>query len=373
MKKLLSRLFIFITPLLLLLTIPTCILWKSKENFYTIDQLITGNQKYLIGYSYNEHNYHYLKWACLDKKEKKTIWALGTSRVLEFRAKMFDSGFYNAGNTISGINDFVPFMKNIPVNKYPSYLLIGLDQWMFNTSFNSSSPARPVSFWENSFTCFPGLPATYQWMYADLFRGKYHRPALEQQDSLFKVGLNAVINHKGFRNDGSIDYGNQVTKLLHNDPTADDYLFSENLGRIGRNSRYFGNDVDEKSLGTLNEILAFCSMHHIKVIAFLPPFADIVYSKMIQSGKYNNMKLIYNSVRPLFEQYGDEIYDFSHNALCGSDDAESIDGYHGSELTYQRLLIAMLEAGSALNRVTDVKRLKHDLSHPINRYCIYGN
>ena len=63
--------------------------------------------------------HRYLKWKALQEKDRKEIWALGSSRVLQLRKQMFTTTFYNAGFTVIRIKDFMLFMKSIPKNKYP--------------------------------------------------------------------------------------------------------------------------------------------------------------------------------------------------------------------------------------------------------------
>ena len=118
--------------------------------------------------------------------------------------------------------------------------------------------------------------------------------------------------------------------------------------------------------------MKYCKNNKIEIIGFLPPFADEVYSKMYEGNNYNYLKEIYKKAKPIFDKYNYEVYDFSNVSLCNSNDHETIDGFHGGELTYQKLLIKMLDSGSILNQVTNVKRLKTDLSKNINNYIIYS-
>jgi hypothetical protein len=372
MKKLLIQLFIFTGILLIVPGFLTFVLWRTHENFYKIDKLVAGKEKYLIGYTYNEKNYGYLKWAFLNSNEKKSVWTLGASRVLQFRNKMFDSSFYNAGYTIVSINDFRPFLKSIPEIKYPKYLILGLDHMMFNAACDSLTTTAPVKLWQTSFRRFP-KPIIYQLALKDLFAGKFKFSTFKNDNAIHKIGLNAVNNNTGFRNDGSMFYGSQIVKLMNNDPTARDYNFSNTLDRIKQGNRRFeyGKSFNDKALIELDELLKFCSLHQIEVIGFLPPFADKVYNSMIESGHYPYLEEIFRKIKPFFEKYKYEVYDFSKVSLCNSNDQETIDGMHGGELTYQKLLIKILESGSVLNKVTNVERLKADLQKAKNHYMIY--
>lgn len=375
MKRFLIQVLIFISPFIILLGPPSYVLWQSKENFYTIDTLIASKEKYLIGYAYHENNYHFLKWTYLNVNENKSVWVLGSSRVLSFRENMFDATFYNAGYTISSINDFRPFLNSIPNDKHPKYMIIGLDQWMFNSSYDALDSTPSAESWQNSFTFFPKL-STYKAIYEDLFAGKYAFSSLKQDNSMRKIGLNAIVNNTGFRNDGSIYYGGQIVKLINNDAKAFDYNYSDTFDRIKHGSGRFqySQSVNEKALLELEKLLKYCKDHQINVIAFLPPFADKVYDAMNESNNhYGYLKEIYNKIKPFFDKYHYEVYDFSKVSLVNSSDKETVDGFHGGELTYQKILITMLDSGSILNQVTNVKRLKNDLTNKKNNYIIYEN
>jgi hypothetical protein len=374
MKRFLVQLVIFSIPLLIFLGIPTYILWQSKENFYTVENVLSSKEKYLIGYGYNENNYRFIKWTYLNLNDNKTVWTLGTSRVLQFRENMFDSTFYNAGYTILSINDFKPFIKSLPASKRPKFIIIGLDQWMFNESYDDLDSIPSTQSWKKSFTFSPEIFATYKTLYDDLFGGKYTFSSLiKRSNSNSKFGLNAKMNNTGLRNDGSMYYGKQINKLVNKDTTAMDFNYSETFYRINNGKKQFkyGKSVNEKAISELNELLIYCKAQQINIIAFLPPFADKVYNKMNESGKYVYLEEIYRRIKPSFDKYNYEVYDFSKVSLCNSNDNETIDGFHGGELTYQKLLISMLDSGSILNQVTNAKRLKIDMEHKKNNYTVY--
>jgi hypothetical protein len=374
MKKFLISILIFIIPFLIFFSLPTYILYKSKENFYNIDKLLSSNHNYLIGYSYNQNNYGYLKWSYLNLNENKFVWTLGSSRVLQFRKEMFDTTFYNAGYTISSISDFRPFLKSLPDFKKPKYLILGLDQWMFNESYDSLNTIPSTENWQKSFSFVPKPYPTYKSVYTDLYVGKYNLSLIsDNNNSFYKIGLHANISNTGLRNDGSFFYGDQIKKLINNDKTANDYNYSDTYDRIEKGDRrfQFGQSVNNKAVLELNELLKYCKSQQINVIAFLPPFADKVYQQMINSRKYPYLENIFNSIKPIFDNHNYEIYDFSMVSLCGSNDNETIDGFHGGDVTYQKILISMLDSMSILNKVTNINRLKNDMIYKKNNYLIY--
>ena len=376
MKKFVINVFFFCAPLLLFAIPPFLALKISRENYFEIDNVVTRKKKYLIGYAYNEPNYGYLKWKEVTSKPKQNILAVGSSRILQFRANMFQSSFYNAGYTIISISEFVPFLKSIPKSKYPEVLIVNLDQWMFNKRSDPLSSGNPIDKWKNSFRKNASA-TTLNNVWQDLLTGKYGYVSLLKtsgEKGLEKIGLNAAVNDKGFRNDGSIFYGDQITKLMNNDSTANDYLYNDTYKRIaaGNNKFEYASEVNPKALFELDNLLKFCAVNNIYVVAFLPPYANKVNEKMQQSGNYSYMSKIYPAAVSIFKKYGFELWDMTLLGKYGSDDGETIDGFHGGEVTYQKMLIYMIENNSRLKDYTSLPKLQSDLNHKLNNYIVYG-
>lgn len=76
------------------------------------------------------------------------------------------------------------------------------------------------------------------------------------------------------------------------------------------------------------------------------------------------------SLEPIFTRYGFEFYDFSNSIAIGSSDKEMIDGFHGSEKTFLRLFIDMLQRGSFLNGYADKRELENLLNNSRSDYAI---
>lgn len=374
MKRFLLQILVFSAPILLFLAVPTYILWNSGESFHSINKLVSEKSNYLIGYTYFENKTGYLKWKHIQSQEKKEVLALGSSRILQFREKMFEASFYNAGFTITSVVDFEPFLRGLPKTKWPAFLLISLDQWMFNSAYDSLANVPKTDAWEKNFSFFPSLFPVYKTIYLDLKAKKLRQKAIENEPKdVIRIGLNAQLNWTGFRNDGSMFYGSQISKLLRRDSSAADFNFSETFKRIQNGNRRFefGQKVNQKAIFELEKFLAFCKQEGIEVIAFLPPFAESVCQKMEQSGNYAYMGKIMPALKPVFEKRGFELYDFTNIKSCGSTDSEAIDGFHGGEVTYLKILISMLQSGSSLNKVCKLKKLESDLKQRKNNFLVY--
>jgi len=371
MKKFIFKILIFLFPIVLVFLPPFLILKGSGENYTDINPVIRNNADYLIGYAYNENNYKYLKWATINENNKYQIIALGSSRVLQFRDNMFKSSFYNAGYTISKIGDFKKFLQSIPIEKYPKYLILGFDQWMFNENWDNGIGKDPNSnYWSNSFSKQPKFN-TFSSIYKDLFKGKYGLSIIVNNST--KIGLNAIVNDKGFRNDGSIYYGTQIRKLINNDNSANDFEFNDTYSRIKNGNRRFqyGEKVNQIAVDKLNQLLSFCKDNNINVIGFIPPFANSVYEKMNKSNNYNYLNDLSKKLTPIFNEYGFEFYNYPSVKYCNSTDNENIDGFHGGEVVYCNILIDMLKNNSIINEVTNIEKLENDKKNKKNRYIVY--
>lgn len=374
--RFINRIFLFSLPLMVIYFVPVLFLYLSGENYSNIDALIKSNQNYLIGYAYNQGNHRYLKEKELESRNMPSVVAIGSSRILQFRAKMFKKSFYNAGHTVSSIGDFIPFLASNLTDKKPDIIIVNFDQWMFNAAWDDLKNYNGnQSIFKSNFNSKASVFTIFD-VWHDLFSGKYGLELLfntSSNPSIRKVGLNAKVNNKGFRRDGSMQYGNQILKLLNNDSTAEDFGFKETFSRMDRGIRRFeyGNELNIKSLQAVEDLLEYCHQNKIYLIAIIPPFAEKVFSRINQSGKYDYMAKIETELRPLFRSYPFELWNFSHLSAIQSNDKEFLDGYHGGEVAYLRMLLDMVEHGSRLRFYTDTQKLELDLHNRVSDLSVY--
>lgn len=374
MRLFIKKTLIFCIPLVIFIGIPSYILLSTAESFSRIERLINSGNNYLVGYAYSEDNYKFLKLKEIENRPRQSVMTLGSSRVLEFREKMFETSFYNCGSMVKKVGDFLPFLKTLSKEKYPKYLIINLDQWMFNHNWDDFSqrdtlPIDVNTIYQSNFTA-----RTIRSAWEDLLKNRFSVNVFYNNDeSVKKIGLNAIVNNKGFRKDGSFFYGNQIDYLLANDPKADDYQFRGTFDRIDKGIQRFekGREINPEALKEVEKILSFAKKENIFLIAILPPFADKVNEKMKQDGGYRYMEPLYGVLKPMFNNYGFELWEHTYLNTYGSDDSEVIDGFHGGEVTYLRMLIHMLENNSKLNECASVDRLKKDLKNRKNSLEVY--
>lgn len=304
--------------------------------------------------------------------ERKDIMALGSSRVLQFRSNMFSTSFYNAGYAITSLSDYKPFIKSLPKNKYPKVLIIGLDQWMFNKDWDKTIKRKDSTHWSSSYTFIPESNILVN-TFSDWISGKISFYPINSNDEIVRIGMNANVNNKGFRNDGSMYYGTQIKKLLENDKEANDFGFNDTYKRINDGNRRMqhGEKINQNAINEISVFLQLCFKNNIKVVGFLPPFAKQIKNKMKYSNNYLYLEKIMVNCMKEFDKYDFELYDLSDITQFGVIDSNFIDGIHGSEITYLNMLIYMLENGSILNNYSNITQLKKDALNPINRYLVY--
>ena len=381
MKKYILKVLIFASPLLIFISLPLLFLSISKEMYFNLDKIITKdhNKSYLIGFGYDEQTYPYIKYQHLLHHRPYDIISLGSSRVLQFREQMFTGSFYNAGYTINGIKDFQQFLELLPSEKLPKILILGLDQWMFNPNWKyHNTIGNPKRYTQNTFKQSFELHKIRLYsikFYKDwLFRRKITlNRILNNKTNYQLIGLNAFINYKGIRNDGSMFYGTKIHDLLKNNNTSPSKLFHKTFNRIINNHKRFeySSTISQESLIILDKLLSFCKEENIHVIGFLPPYADAVYNKLTIGQNYAYIHELPLSLENTFSKYQYSFFNFPNMKSIGSSDKEALDGFHGGETAYLRLIQIINQNDPKLQKYCDNHALQNSLENAINHYLVY--
>ncbi|MFT4805182.1 MAG: hypothetical protein ACI9YE_002397 [Psychroserpens sp.] len=369
LTKLIRKISYFILPFLVGMAFLSYQLFQSNEVLPNINSIVLSQEKTLTGFIYNEANIAHIKWSKINTLPKYDIWALGSSRVLGIREETFELSFYNAGYIVSRIEHFEYLLKSVPTDKLPKYLILGLDQWAFNMAWDINTVQSFDDAWGtvNNFPDFYALKG----MASLILKGRYPLSGVSRSKTK-RYGLNAILNETGFRKDGSIYYGSVINRLLI-DETVQSEIFLDTFKRIdlGNKKFQYGDDVPTIFIDKLKELLAFCKEMNIEVVAFSPPFPDRVYDKMMATGNYQYMVKLSGLIQETFKTYNYEYYNFPKVSLFGSSDLEVIDGFHGGELAYGKMLFTMLQSGSKLNEVINIDSLDYHIKNPIDRYTLY--
>ncbi len=301
------------------------------------------NPACMIGLGYNEQTPYYKLLNA--NYYRAPIISLGTSRVMQFKGVCFYGGFYNCGGAVvSNYDEYRNFLENLTYS--PRCVIIGLDAWVFNGAWNQTVSAlnegQVVKIDREPAALLGAIARDWleqKWSFADLSNYPQH------------IGFNGRVKGEGFMYDGSYYHG-----AVYRVPSSSaDYGFADTLRRISRGvSRFeWGEDIDPDTVAQLDGLLAYCAGRGIHVVGFLPPFAPSICEAMQQSGHYGYLGKIPPVCRRLFEQYGFEFYDYLDVSGLGMTDGCFLDGFHGSEVVYARILEDMAGQGSEIGLYLD--------------------
>jgi hypothetical protein len=356
MKKFIKTLIIFLLPIMVYWGVVVLVLEVSGELIRDEALLAYQDEKNgLVGFAYSNPTKH-MKLVTAEHKQPKII-SLGSSRVMQFRVFFFNDPelFYNAGGAGSKIKEFNTFIDTIQLENL-KVLIIGLDQYFFNEN------------WDN----MTGLPRDYRKTSSiieilknpKIFDDLILKRKIEIKSLLSSknIGLTAKTYNQGFRSDGSYFYG----KIIHHPELAEDKNFQDTFERIRKKNRRFqgGQKVNPAAVKELDSFLQNCKKRNIHVIAFLPPYAHAVWNVLeSQRNDYLYIFNLYEKLNPIFTSYAFDLFDFSDIASIGATDEETIDGFHGSEVAYLRILLEMGRNCKILKQYIDLDTLNNMLEN----------
>ena len=329
------KLSFFALPFLLLLGFPVFVLSVSGE-LLPISAVLALNDNspdFRYGPAYSNADKYY-KIAEV-RQRKPAVLALGTSRIMQLRSGFFSQPqqFYNAGGGITRLEQLRVFLEQ--AGYAPHILIVSLDQNFFNDNWKAEKyedyRARLAADERAGLgTIFMG----WRGVYRDYRSGKFRLADLWGVPRC--LGVSACAQRKGFRADGSYDYGVKLSETVA-------ARLEEAFERIETRTEMFekGEQVSVTRLAELQRLLTYCHTQNIQVVGFLPPYAHAVYSKMQTLSDYRYLNQIAATIKPAFDQYQFTFADYSDLAWLGASDDEALDGFHGDERAYQRIILRL--------------------------------
>lgn len=363
MKKFVVRLFLCILPFAIFLFPFGIVAIQSKEIFDFDDIIKAQKEKKigLVGMGYSEQTTYYkLKVA---NESRADVIALGTSRVMQIREDYFKNSFYNCGGAVSqNFDEYLMFLQKLSDDELPEVIILGLDSWIFNDEWNKSLTHGSIKSEKKDID----EKVIIKQMIKDYFDKKW---TFEQFIKGYaNAGFNGIIKGNGYKEDGSYCY----TDIYREPELSEDYKFVSTLRRVNTGTARFeyGEEVDRETLEYLDELLKYCYGKGIKVVAFIPPFAPTVLDKMMEINKYGYIIKCYDTIRPYFEKYNFELYDFLDVRKLGCDDSYFVDGFHGGSVAYGMMLMEMCEEHSVLESYIDVQILENLLENRFSNMAL---
>ena len=374
MKKFIYQILIFLSPFASVLIIIILFLFHTGEFFTPLNKLILSGEDYLIGH-HHQKNYSPIKWKELTLNKRRKVWILGTSRVMSFRQEMFETSFYNANDVAKFkiISDYLDFLKNIPKEKYPEVIILGLDQNMFQTA------QQDVLLYDSK-----KLDWSYQQFFPDsnYLRAFVYKIIYEydlsviinhllKQNNKNRIGLAAVLENTGYRKDGSWNFNREVKRVLKFDEQK--LKFSQDIYRINNGGYRFGfsDEVNLKSVFELKNLVEYCDKNNINVVAMINPFPKSINEEIMKNGKHAYMNKIFPTVKQIINNANLEIWDINNLTNYNMNDDEFIDGLHGIEVVAIKTLLCMIDNNSLLKDFVNKNKIIKKLRKSRNNYLVY--
>lgn len=378
-RRILVKLVIFVLPFAIFPGLPIGIAAYSGEfaPLTTVAHRQMGPQPLLYGRAYRDNFFAFKLTAARLRRPEVVV--LGSSRVMQFRAMFFNKRprtFYNAGGAAQGLGEADAFFRELARVETPKIVIIGLDQVWFLSEPDSDPEARVrTQIDEEKLPTLKRALQVNRLIVLDIWQGKISLPHLlsgrERTYGVPALGINAIMNGKGFRNDGSYQYGDGVRR-----PPAVEERMAEGFERLRNNTVPMtrGDRIIRGNLATLEAILKFGKVQGTTIVGFSPPFAPMVYRAIRADGKHEYLAEMALQLKPLFEAYGFRYFDFSDPTPVGGVDGDMLDAFHPSEFLCLLMYIQMLRAEPLFGHYSDLEfldRLAHQA--PSNRFELLAN
>ena len=301
------------------------------------------------------------------------IVAVGSSHVLQMRSLFFDRrarAFYNAGAPAWLLDQVEQYLHGLAPDAAPRILIFGLDDPWFNDAYVGDALTPDANDFETIFAVNRSvLQTVIGGESIDVGRMLARR---EPAHGGLALGLRAIRDGHGFRNDGSEQYGDfLVAHFLWPQNERQRHL---DLLRDGKDMYVRGDTVSTRAMAQLERILAYCKERGILVVGFSPPFMPTLYQRLEADGQHTYVDKLIPSLNALFARYGDRYFDFSDGAQLGATDDDFFDGWHASERIYLRLYMRMLEQMPArLGPYSDMAYLQKADAGAKDTFDVFGN
>jgi hypothetical protein len=278
------------------------------------------------------------------------IVAIGTSRAMQIRQHDFVAPFYNLGGLTQG-----PAQANVLADRLllrrdaPRLVIFALDFWTFCVPTGvGAAGGRPV---ESAFTHDGmGEPPRHFLAYRLLLDGRFAIAdyarlfAPQGADDVDRIGLGARLGTSGFAADGSL-YGTAPESAL-------DARWRGMFARIAAGADQFVKDcaISEAALDALRRFVDRMEAVGSRVALMLAPLPGAVMARLEAEGRYAYLGELRALLAARFPDQFDDFLDLRRVAP----DSEFLDGMHGGEVTYKRLILAMArQPGSPLRGLVD--------------------
>jgi hypothetical protein len=301
-----------------------------------------------LGYDYKKAMYQHMKPAVL---------VIGSSRVMQFKKEFFADPFFNVGGAMNNLNEGFSFLQEAFQVHVPEVVIIGLDYWWFNDkAIKPTLEIKPPKRASHRISLRSYL-LPYKWLYEKKITPTQYAQRLNPW-GLFRpdwskgIGVDGILNNNGFASDGSYAY----TKTATGKETSIDEKFHQSLSRLqsGGDRFEYGQQVNEQHFEQLLNMVNFIENQGAKVVLFIPPLAPTVVNQM--HALQDEFRFI-DDLRLKLKTADLDFADFHDGNQLGSD-CEFIDGIHGGDITFAKILLEIGKRDHAFENYVNIVYLQ---------------
>ena len=296
---------------------------------------------------------------------KPQVVALGSSRVMQFRGAYFRRPFLNVGGTAGNLPVLRSTLDAMLRLHRPEAVILGLDFWWFMPRWNpdpfKEEPPTSGSYGYN----LDSLKKPWTW----LLEGKISwrdllGPVLPRSLGGFRddrYGIMAQQTDDGFGSDGSWYYTGEITGQKR----PFDYRFEDTLKQVRYGIKAFAPSPplkDSRDVGGIStahldafaEIYCRLKARGIATYVFIAPLSRTALDALrAREEDYPHLFRL----RDALLARGIEVMDFTDPRTFAATDCEFVDGFHGGEVVYARILRDMADRWSSLLAYVDMDKI----------------
>jgi hypothetical protein len=364
---LLRRLAMFLLPVFCVFAFGEYLMWKTGEN-WPIRRVAkfqqTSTEPVLFSRNLMSQQFGIYKLARLRLVQPKVL-VVGSSRVMQFRATMFEpmhDSFYNAGGMVQSSEDLLEFAQLVEQHRVPApeVLIIGVDPWWLKSKNETLQEHRLASLDEVFRFCAhaESLKSIANGIHTNKLREALS--VRDQQGTVNAIGIAALTQGSGFREDGSWQYPLALRQSFLESPQFVDRERPTVLERIQDRKLQFSLPIacDDQQCEMLVRGMELLVKQGVEVWAFAPPLSSESLSAITGDREYRPLWKQYQQLFSELESRGVRV--LNRSSLDELPDQFMIDGFHPGEVYSAELLVAMIALApreSILHQI-DIQRLK---------------
>lgn len=337
--------------------LPYSFWWVSKSGDMDVDGVVkmqNAGQFAIFGSGLSQDFVDYKLRLYAAKKPE--VLTLGSSRVMQFRGKYFSRPFVNVGGTAGNLAVLRSTIDAMLGVHKPEAIILGLDFWWFTRKWEPN-PWQNTPPTSGSYNYgFDTLKIPWEWLLTGKVSAAEFFAPLTGDFRPDRYGIMAQRFNDGFGSDGSWYYTADIT----GQQKPFDYQFRDTLKQVeyGIKAFSYAPEISQDHLDAFAEIYCKLKARGIKTFVFISPLSMRVLNAMKdRESQYPQLFTLYENLR----QRGIEVMDFTDPRRFGSGDCEFVDGFHGGEVTYARILRDMADHYPALLPYVDIEALDRDI------------